>query len=150
MDVPVCRYYRNGNCRYGDFCRNLHAQQPEAAMRSSTTTAATLPVTSADRSVESQDPNNNCTRTTESTRNWIDAPEFVPRYITRNAASDESTNPGDSNDIHGASRLVHTSPFGSAGLIFQMNFFLWSCLRKKQQPADIIRPNCVGKCVRWR
>lgn len=109
VEPPVCRYFLNGNCRYGDFCRNSHAVRPETAMRSTTTRTATAamvaPVAPIDTNAESQDPNNNCTRTTEAMRNWIDAPEFVPRYITQNVSCDETTN--QANDIQGASRLVN-------------------------------------------
>lgn len=88
-------------------------------MRSTTTSAtAVAPAQPIVGNVESNDPNNNnCTRTTEAMRNWIDAPEFVPRYITantpttaaaaQNPSGDENTNQASSDDNQGgASRLV--------------------------------------------
>lgn len=81
----VCRYFLNGNCRYGDFCRNSHIVQNESA-----------PVVDVDRTDQGEN-NNSCTETNEISRNWIDAPEFIPRYISQN--TDQTT-----NDDQGASR----------------------------------------------
>lgn len=78
-------------------------------MRSTTTTTAVAPAEPIVGNTESNDPNNNnCTRTTEAMRNWIDAPEFVPRYITtQNSSCDEIPNQASNNDNQGgASRLV--------------------------------------------
>lgn len=86
----VCRYFLNGNCRYGDFCRNSHIIQNEPE-----------PVVVVDdRTTDQEDTNNNdsCTEINEISRNWIDAPEFIPRYISQN--TDQTTN----DDDQGASR----------------------------------------------
>lgn len=82
----VCRYFLNGNCRYGDFCRNSHNIQNECA-----------PVTSIN---QGDSNNNNSTETNEVSRNWIDAPEFIPRYIS------QSTNQQTDED-QGATRWVN-------------------------------------------
>lgn len=69
----MCRYFLNGNCRYGDFCRNSHTVQN--------------PTATPDGGDTNQGENNNntnddnrCSETNEVARNWIDAPEFIPRY----------------------------------------------------------------------
>lgn len=110
----VCRFFLNGNCRYGDYCRNSHAVQSDAT--------ATAPVQPIVDTTQPNDPNNNNSlRNSEAMRNWIDAPEFVPRYITQNNTScdgdngdgdgddngDDNTNQASCNDVQGASRLVH-------------------------------------------
>lgn len=100
MEVPVCRFFLNGNCRYGNFCRNSHIIPPEEA--------ATIPTTIDDTIADAvtqppQDTNNNsytANATGEVTRNWIDAPEFIPRYITQNTCD---TNQASDYD-QGASR----------------------------------------------
>lgn len=69
-----------------------------------TTMAPAQPIVT--NTVPNDSNNNNCTRTSEAMRNWIDAPEFVPRYITQNTSCDENTNQASCDDIQGASRLV--------------------------------------------
>lgn len=103
----MCRYFLNGYCRYGDFCRNSHNIQNEPAPsepepeqpleQSQENNAPFFTVTNND------DNNNNYNATSEVTRNWIDAPEFVPRshninQVTQPASEDE-----------GASRYVYTN-----------------------------------------
>lgn len=93
----VCRFFLNGNCRYGNFCRNSH-------IIPSGETAPSEPI--ADTAHEDTNNNNNSyIETNETTRNWIDAPEFIPRYITRNAYDTDQP----SNVDEGASRLVRFS-----------------------------------------
>lgn len=107
VETPVCRYFLNGNCRYGDYCRNSHVIQPDITMTATPAPAPAPVQPPIVGNTEPNDPNNNnCARTSEAMRNWIDAPEFVPRYITQNTSCDENTNQASSNDIQGASRLV--------------------------------------------
>lgn len=74
----MCRFFLNGNCRFGEFCRNSHIIQAGEHVGIQQTT-------------ESND----------ATRNWIDAPEFVPRHTNKNSQPD-TTYPNP--DCEGASR----------------------------------------------
>lgn len=91
--VPnVCRYFLNGNCRFGEFCRNSHAIQPNDGT-----------ITSQPIAHQPQDDTNNnrFIESNEPARSWIDAPVFIPRYITQNSTCEISqTNDED----EGASR----------------------------------------------
>lgn len=118
IEAPVvCRYFLNGNCRYGDYCRNSHVMRPDAVVPITTAPITTVPTTMMVTApiqpivgnTESNDPNNNnCSRPSEAMRNWIDAPEFVPtrqkNILTQNTSCDR--NLASSNDVQGASRLV--------------------------------------------
>lgn len=73
----VCRYFLNGNCRFGDFCRNSHNIQPNER-------SPVQPV-----SVPANTNNNSRTVSNELSRNWIDAPEFIPRQINQNTFTNQ-------------------------------------------------------------
>lgn len=82
----MCRYFLNGNCRYGDFCRNPHVIQQEGTATSEPNAA----------NLDQKDLNNNGNSHTdtppEQTRNWIDAPEFIPRYAIHNTNGTSQSN----------------------------------------------------------
>lgn len=94
IQVPnVCRYFLNGNCRFGEFCRNSHNIQREEP-------TAVESIMDSDQ----QDTNNNThNETNEIKRNWIDAPEFIPRNISQNTVD---TNSQENDDDQGATRYA--------------------------------------------
>lgn len=88
----VCRYFLNGNCRYGDFCRNSHIVQNDSAFDNDATGG-----TNQEENNNNNQSNTSFTGTNEVSRNWIDAPEFIPRYISQNTSQ-------PTNEDQGASR----------------------------------------------
>lgn len=80
VNVNVCRYFLSGNCRYGDFCRNSHVTEPQPEQQT-----PLQPIVSVDQQHKDTNNNRSCTEAPETiTRNWIDAPEFIPRFATQN------------------------------------------------------------------
>lgn len=67
--TTICRFFLSGNCRYDAFCRYAHV------------------------SPENDDPVPN-KQTEHQTRNWLDAPEFVPRSL---CAKNNEIIPNDSH-----------------------------------------------------
>lgn len=90
----VCRFFLNGNCRYGNFCRNSHVIASEENDSPESIVQAEHDVTN-----NNEYDGSNYTQSNEVTRNWIDAPEFIPRYQNANQTSNE-------DDGQGASRFV--------------------------------------------
>lgn len=95
----VCRFFLNGNCRYGNFCRNSHVIAPEESELPESNVQAEHDVTN-----NNEHDGSNYTESNEVTRNWIDAPEFIPRYQTTNNTNQTSND----DDGQGASRFEHT------------------------------------------
>ncbi|XP_031632608.1 probable E3 ubiquitin-protein ligase makorin-1, partial [Contarinia nasturtii] len=95
----VCRFFLNGNCRYGDFCRNSHNIQNEPVLSEPVgelppqQNTATNTTTTINNNINSHNAPN------DVIRNWIDAPEFIPRYISQNTNQVTQT----TNEDEGAS-----------------------------------------------
>lgn len=105
----MCRYFLNGNCRYGDYCRNSHVIQQQQQQQQETI----APSESIANMNQQKDTNNNnntsnssYTEVSEATRSWIDAPEFIPRFASQHtdATSQSNYEEQEQQEEEGASR----------------------------------------------
>lgn len=96
ISTVVCRFFLNGNCRYGEMCRYSHATE--------TVNHENAAIRQSEKRNSDNDNNNNhstiVTAATSNLRNFIDAPEFIPSKFQSKyepAVSDDNQNEESDN-----------------------------------------------------
>lgn len=88
----LCKYHKNGNCKYGKQCRYTHPQQQPTPQRAHSSSSSTQQQSSSDSPLKLPEPST-VIRTTRviPSEDWVKAPEFVPSGIKAIASPPKTT-----------------------------------------------------------